>query len=347
MNRMNYLLILLTIFSQVTHSETTQSPNPKELLEKFAKTQEVFNSFTAKTEIEVEYTEKSLNSQFPGGHCRFNSIYDFRFDQYNQRINSRELIYGDISLSIRNVPKDNPMYRSRLYIAGQSDRWYGRPNIDSDPGHGTFETPPSVDPEYKLKTALSRAFKGHEALGYLYANDERVDELLQDADNIHLLSQMQKIGNNQCYIIEAVTDRGRFTLWLDPDHGCNLAKAKYLCKEGDMRNGEKKVEKNEQYVTTLDNVKFEKIDGTWVPIEAEIHYDWKIPGKYNYHEKILYKAVEYKFNPDHDALESFESEDIQNGAKFQIIDNTGVSKDKYTWQNGELIPDVGKSETKK
>ncbi len=316
---------------------SNETPTAKELLDKFAKTQEVFNSFTAKTQTSGQYTIKSLSPQFPGGHCDSNSLHDFRFDRDKMRVNRREVMYGDLSLAIRNVPKDNPMYRSSLVIGHEVDRWYGRPNMTSDPGHGTFSKLHDYDPVQRTAMALSRAFKGHEALGYLYANDERIDELLRNADNIRVHDQMQTVGDYQCYVIEAVTDRGKFTLWIDPDHGCNLAKAKYLCKEGDMLGGEKNVEKNEQYYTCLDNVKFEQIDGTWVPVEARILYDWKIPGKYNYRETIQYKASEYKFNPDHDAIGSFDSEDVQNGAWFRLIDKSGVSKINYYWQDGKIV----------
>jgi hypothetical protein len=236
------------------------------------------------------------------------------------------------------------MYRSSLLIGKEIDRWYGRANRTSDPGNGTLNNAQNYDPAERTVMTLSRAFKGHEVLGYFYGNDKRVDKLVWNADKIRVRSRTEKVGGIDCFVIDAQSGEGNFVLWIDPEHGYNIARGQLLILEGQTLY-ETIAKKGEKYYTSLDNVKFEQIEDIWVPVEADILYDWKIPGRYNYRETIHYKANEYKFNPDHDAVDSFESEDVQNGAWFRVIDENGkLLKDKYIWQDGELIsqPDAGK-----
>ena len=333
-----FLGIFLLSF-QISFSETTAKPNAKELLDKFSKTQDVFRSFTAKTEVSSQSTNKSLNPQFPSSNSELFREIDFRFDQNNRRTNKREYLYGDVHPAIPNVPKDSPQYRSSLFVDQQDFIWYGRADVISDPGNVTLSKIPNPDPNSRTIQALSRAFQGHEALGYIYGHDKRIDEILRDTKNIRVHKEMQKVGGTDCYVIEAGTNKGQYTLWIDPEHGYNLARAKLLIQEGDSLY-ETTAKKGEKYYTMLDNVKFKQVDGTWVPVEAEILYKWKIPGKYNYQGKIQFKVKEYQLNPDHDALGSFEPDDIQNGAKVRVLDRNQVVPITYYWKDGELIPNV-------
>jgi len=310
-----------------------------ELLDNFAKTHEVFKSFTAKTEVLTQFTVKSLSPRFPTSQQERHRNIDFRFDQENKRTNRRTYQYGDLPAATPTVPKDNPQYTSSLKNQKIS-RWYGRADITSDPGRITLVTD-YQDAQKETMQSLSRGFKGHEAFGYLYGHDERIDEILRDTNKIRVRRRMQKVGDYNCYVIEATTHKGKYTLWIDPEHGYNLAKAKCLITKGNSLY-ETTAKKGERYYTSLDNVKFEQVDGTWVPFGAEIVYDWKVPGKYKYRETIQFKAKEYQLNPDHDALRSFDSDDIQNGAKVTIIDETGVSDITYYWQYGKVVDKNGR-----
>lgn len=338
-NRVIALYGVLCLFSGVVFSR--EIPTAQELLEKFAQTQEVFDSFTVKTEISIELRVKALSPQYPNiNQTKYNTI-DLRFDRTNRRTYLRETLSGDVLPTGQDISPDGPMYRSVLFAYQGNYISYGSANPISDPGHVNINQITVADPDVIVTQAFSRAFTGHDAFGYLYGHDERVDEMLRDAVTIRVRDRKQSAGGADCYVIEASTPEGNYTLWIDPEHGYNLARAKLLIDEGDSVY-ERTAGEGDRYSVLLDNVKFQQVQGTWVPVEAEILYQTRESGRYTTHEKILFKAVQYNLNPDHDALGSFKPDDIQNGAQVKIIQGDKVMQSIYFWQDGQIIDDEGK-----
>lgn len=326
----------LFVVAPIVHASDT--PSVGNLLENFAKTHEHFKSFTAKTESRVEYTVKPNNPNFQRRNSLSFEHCDFRIDIANRKSSARRKLFGDTHSATPNVPKENPQYVSDLRIEGQISIWYGRQNITDDPGRVTLSKA-GLRPN-EIVQSLSRGYKGHEVLGYFYGSDERFDTILLKASDVRVHPQLQTVGNTKCYLIEGDTPNGQFKVWLAPEYGYNVARAKLILKEGDVLY-ETMVSEGASYYTGVDNVKFEQIDGVWVPVEADIEYIWKQPGTYDYHEKIHHKVNVYNLNPDHEALGSFTSDDIQDGAIVTIVEaNNQILPITYLWQGGKLIPNI-------
>jgi hypothetical protein len=87
------------------------------------------------------------------------------------------------------------------------------------------------------------------------------------------------------------------------------------------------------------------IDGIWIPVEADIKYRWHLPNSfgYAYWEKIHHRVTDFLVNPDHDALDSFASDDIENGAKVRIKGHRNAGQmTEYKWQDGKVVDKDGR-----
>jgi len=119
--------------------------------------------------------------------------------------------------------------------------------------------------------------------------------------------------------------------------------------EGDFAYGHQ-LKKGPSRVTTLKNVRFERVDGVWVPMEADVSQHRKYRGG-TVNEDYHYKRMDFVLNPDHEALGSFDNP-IENPKNDpELKDGTEVCRlgdsDKYIWQDGRLISDKDKPSSRK
>jgi len=62
-------------------------------------------------------------------------------------------------------------------------------------------------------------------MAFLGGDLEPLDVILKKSSNIELFPDMEKVNGFDYYVIEAVTPHGKYKLWIDPEHGYNVAKA--------------------------------------------------------------------------------------------------------------------------
>lgn len=90
----------------------------------------------------------------------------------------------------------------------------------------------------------------------------------------------------------------------------------------------------------MENVRFERIDGFWVPMEVDMRMnDYYGPGSFSRWNRH-YKLTDVVLNPDHDALGSFDNP-LENPRNDPELKNgASVRKDgsRYVWQDGKLVP---------
>jgi hypothetical protein len=338
---MVFCVIHAPVFSTGTARSKAKANKPTafELLDKYTETRDKFRSFISKAENTIEYATKPITKESRLGYSHLKNFNRLEFRYDGKRANQRTYMWGEIFEGRPAVPKKDPYYTSRLRTK-EMRRWYGRANLTEDPGRVTIEKRPKVTAE----VSLARAYKGHEAIGYLYADDERVDVVLREAGSISVRDKMQQVGKTQCYVIDAQTKKGKYTIWIDPEHGYNIAKAEVTRKAGDILI-DKAIKGADRYYTSVSNIRFKLIDGVWIPVEADIKYRWHLPNSfgYAYWEKIHHRVTEFAVNPDHDALDSFASDDIENGAKVSIKGHRSAAgqKKEYIWQDGQAVDDKG------
>ena len=187
----------------------------------------------------------------------------------------------------------------------------------------------------RKKEMIAAEYKGAPLMGICAGDYERIDSVLGKAETISLRIQTEQIEKAECYVIDAVTKRGKYTLWLDPQHGYNIAKIEVQRKKGDLIGDMKSL--TTDMLFSLKNVRFEQIDAVWVPIEADMQQTGGSQGKTT---KWHHKRTEMVLNPDHNTLGSFVADDIPDGTK--VIFPGRFDKTTYVWQDGKPVAQENK-----
>jgi RNA polymerase sigma-70 factor (ECF subfamily) len=189
-------------------------------------------------------------------------------------------------------------------------------------------------------------------LGYLDTT-ARLDWILKNAaKHISMRPESEMVNGSLCYIIEADTKYGDFTVWFDSEHGYHPARIEGKVGVSDSIGspGNPSIITKEQGIErdyTLENVRFEKIDGTWVPMEADSKR-YVILGNENgfSDEQSHFKFTKITINPDHEALNSFGNPaknpeldpELENGS---IIYHIGY--EAAVWKDGKVVDSSGKA----
>jgi len=324
-----------------------EKPDAFELLDKFAVTQEKFRSFIAK----VEYSQISGDNSSSKKRV-MKSTAEIRVG--GKKANIRQHVWGDISPE-RYIPEDKEYYASRLWD-GKDYYSYSKAKVVDEFSKGTVFVVKDAktdliqdakNEQHSQHISILRSFPDSGTKGYLAQDIERVDKIIRKGSSVFVRDRMEKIGDSDCYVIEAKTKRGNYKLWLDPSHGYNIARAEMKRGEGDETGYgvvRRKLKQDTSIATCVRNVRFEKIGDLWIAVEADLDLNMVYSKKSHYAHTGHYKITEIVFNPDHDALGSFVQDDIINRAKVVLTDgkNNVTVPIRYTWQDGELIANVDK-----
>jgi hypothetical protein len=177
-------------------------------------------------------------------------------------------------------------------------------------------------------------------MGIYLVDDEPVDTILRQADTISVRDESEQIGGSPCHVIDAVTRHGKYTVWIDPQHGYNIARSELRKGVGDLRRQEPL--KNMTISFSLRNVRFEKVGDIWIPMEADYQKTdtrertQTFDGMFT-ESKWHHKRTKIVLNPDFEAMSAFVPDDIKDGTKVYVVGVPGI---RYRWLNGELIPNI-------
>jgi hypothetical protein len=183
--------------------------------------------------------------------------------------------------------------------------------------------------ETSIKKTVNVASIGLPFFGIRYSDDEPLDTVLRQAKAISVRDKLERAGSEDCYVIDAKTDSGTYMIWIDPQHDYQIAQAEIRVGPGDHFRVRTLDDKESRFLS-IRNIRYENIDGIWIPMEADIHEESIEPEPdQSYTIDSHHKITQITLNPDHEALGSFVPV-IANGTT--VIDrDSGV---RYTWQEG-------------
>ena len=304
------------IMAETIRTKSTIAPmvaTISDLLKKYAETQDKLRSFIAKGESTIEYIKIPRQS----GRMQ-KELCEFRTD--GDRVNHRGSVWDKL------LSKDKALYKSLL--------WDGESFIQYRQGSQLTDSTVFIEKnDDGKKRMIATEYKGAPLMGICGGDYDRIDSILRKADNISLRQKTEQVGNSQCYVIDAVTKRGKYMVWIDPEHGYNIAKIELQKRKGDLIGSSERVEIGMLFL--LKNVRFEKTDDVWVPVEADMkqYQDDRISII-----KWHHKRTKMTLNPDHNALGSFVPDDIPEGTKVSVSGEYGR---EYIWQNGKVVSEDG------
>jgi hypothetical protein len=320
-------IIIVLVFLTPLELTTAKPPTASQLLAKFTETQDKIRSFRIKGEISVDEDNSFGLAVGKGGQ-----LADVRFD--GERMSRRTLTWGNIRERGEPVLMSDPSYTSHMWD-GQ-DYWrYSRGPKSQGLGRVIINKKQN---DWEIK----RLQNGHVAsplLGFFSGAMDRADVVLREARNMSVRDKTEQINGVDCYVVDADTNWGKYTVWLDPEHGHNIAKAivLHIAGENHLFFGRPFEVAGRKLTWSIEIARFKEIDGVWVAVEAYQLYDRDF-GNGNYEKtKTHTKLTEVILNPEHDSLGSFAHDNIPNGTPVYIVQVPSI---QYTWQDGELIPDV-------
>jgi hypothetical protein len=303
--------------SQETSSPATKRPSASELLDKYAETQDKLKSFILKFEVDgIEGSTSFLRLLRHIGKGKAGSFTEIRFD--GRRVRRHCRLWGHIGMKPEFTPKNEAKYQSRL--------WDGKTFFQYDKGDisqrgGRLHIRDFRDDVKKVKD-IYESHRRTPLRGFLEGDVERVDSILRKADTISVRHETERVGKSQCYIIDAVTRHGKYEVYIDPEHGYNIAKATVERARGDVVFiVDYVLGARERMFFSMENVRFRKIDDIWVLMEADIEYDRTFRNGSFYRSKYHHKRTQFILNPDHDALGSFIPDDIEDGTTVPFFAN--------------------------
>ncbi len=320
-----FITLTLTGFAAMARGAPPSAPTASELLDKFAKAQDQITSFVAKGE-----------ESMTGSSLDYRSRFEMRFD--GRRVSDRTWSWGKVTPQ-RQWSREDPQYLSHL--RGVGDTQYEYQYVSRTDLGRVLAAKPIRRPGPDCVTPLN--------LAYLWNDLNRVDVSMREAGPaLRLREKMESAGwvPSPCYVLEARTPRGHYTLWLDPVHGYQMAKAELRQSPGDLvRTNHLKG----NVLSLVRRVRFEQVSGIWVPMEAE---------KFSQHDAAAgswtsewhFKLTQFILNPDHDRLGSFVPDDIREGAGVfyqaalgdRRVINGVWRKGQIVGTDGSLLKDVMK-----
>jgi hypothetical protein len=310
-----------------------------QLVDKYTQALDSTASFIDHYELTGEYS-----GRFPPGHPYYQvdesegfphkilrrGVYKFKEDKGWYDL---DYSWGYVDSEHMNVPEDKARYN--LLISAMDFTYYRTNSHRCKWDRDIRET---LGPSH-CSVGISHL------LGYVDV-EERLDKVLRRAKYISVRDGTETIRGSECFVVDAHTKYGQFSLWLDPNHGYHAAKIRRTAKAGEyFTNPDRLVPAGSIATGYLDVLEFKRIDGIWVPVDANAGFHRTIGNPVYYmDEDHRYKRTQIILNPDHDKLGSFADpifEDSNNDPKLvngmlAKID-MGDHHVQYTWQDGKLI----------
>jgi len=224
-------LRILTVSLSLLAATSRGTPTAEELLDKYTQALDSLRSIIVKTEVvtqhEYGFSEHYHEPGFRGVRDK-GTVYkreEFRTD--GQRIHTRQYTWGHISPLDPSVPEARPCYNCLNYAQG---RLYSH-NARVDPKLPGGSVHSNESPNFKLRGQMP-------GRGYDIQNDERLDSILRSAKTLSVRPGTATIGGSACYVIDARTDCGTISVWLDPAHGWHAARIEAKGRGADRSQGQ-------------------------------------------------------------------------------------------------------------
>lgn len=197
------------------------------------------------------------------------------------------------------------------------------------------------DVKERLFTLQTQGFDGSFLLGRMggIGSASKMAELMSDSKGLKLIGQ-EPIGDSLCYIIEAKTVHGTFTVWIAPEKGYNVLK--YVIHRSGNDISQDDIHFEDQGITecveVADSIDVRKIDGVFIPISGKLTDTVKAGDDWERTDHVEVKCSKIVLNPDFVALEAFKIS-FPEGTEVTHQDIPGI---RFRWTNGKFVPDMNK-----
>ena len=138
--------------------------------------------------------------------------------------------------------------------------------------------------------------------------------------------EIESIEGASCYVLEAETPKGRYTLWMDPNHGYNFAKLHFEGQGIDMMGV---------------NSVIKRLGAAWVPVKAQwdVHIAHPPDFAMSYRHEIVIEDLE--IDPNYATRKAFVMDDVPEGTKTTFLGAGGrPMPGEFVWRDEKPLPCV-------
>ena len=185
----------------------------------------------------------------------------------------------------------------------------------------------------------SQGYNGGFLLGRMsgIGSATKMVEVMSESDSLKLIGQ-ETLSGSLCYIVEAKTIYGTFTVWIAPEKGHNALK--YVVRRSGHDILRDDIHFEDQGITecveVVDSIDVRKIDGVFIPISGKLTDKVKAGNDWERTDHIEAKSNEIVLNPDFEALGAFKI-DFPEGTEVTHEDIAGL---RFRWTKGKFVPDM-------
>jgi hypothetical protein len=306
--------LLVALLIPLASLLAAEPPTAAELLQKYAEAQDSLKSFILTSDMSTEFRETGRE-----GVYKTHSSFEARSD--GERLSVR-------GLEVDHAKTDHVF----CWWDGKLLRQFNRANKGDNVLILSADKP--------VKERFFTWYGSGMASGYMPFDIERVDVILGKARKISVRPKPERVAATECYVIDADTERGKYSLSIAPKFGYHIAKLEIERGAGDkVSGGEVFLEKGQIMRESLDSVRFEKRGGLWVPMETlSSSYQRTATGAESW-GKRHFQIAQITVNPDHQAMGSFQAAgDLLEGAKVML---PGIAGAAAHWKDGKTVHDDG------
>lgn len=181
--------------------------------------------------------------------------------------------------------------------------------------------------------------------GNVYGNNYKsVADLLNETQELRLKPQRERLGDEECYILEGSTRYGKVTAWISPEKGYNAIRYTINKYVGDLYDSQPISHSPEQTpgqqvedsLFQVDVSEVRQIGDAFIPVAGHFMYSIRYRDGNISEDHYDYMRTDITLKPDFAAIGAFVPS-LPNGTKIHNLDFPGVI---HTWDNGTFTPRV-------
>lgn len=336
------LRLIAIFFLAASAAQAQQAPTARQLLDQYAAGQAKQQAFIMKYAMTAELATTATQTGMPARSAAMKTEWEGEFRCDGKRYASRNHIWGHMAANQESRPREKAKYQSALYD-GERVLLYGRDPLSLNPAlfKGMLKVTPkgSVTPKMTENPVLNQCH-GRHIFGYYSPFTTRVDELARQAESLTVRPARERVGESECWVIDAATKWGKFSIWIDPAHGHNIARYEAHRGPGDLFSdaGEQKMQAGDSDDTSLTVTRFMQAGEAWAPAELKATAVQKVARAGQVTAiRNHFVTSEFLARPDFEGRKAFAPEDIPDGTLATV----GVETQYYVWEKEALKPAPG------
>jgi hypothetical protein len=319
--------------SATSKDEFSVRPNAKELVNLYKKAVTCWDKSVAmRVELVHSYAKRGIDET---------DIRHWKYDIKHRRDGDRCEWFGSCEFKGQHDGEDYSFNEQFTKIVGDDFFLsYTRRQLGGQPAVMTQALMGS-DVNEMLFAWHSQGYDGDFLLGRMggIGSASKMAELISESDGLKLIGQ-ETLNGSLCYIVEAQTIYGTFTVWIAPEKGYNALKYVIHRSGHDILRDDIHFEDQEitECVEVADSIDVRKIDGVFLPISGKLTDKVKAGDDWESTDKVEVKRSEIVLNPDFETLGAF---------KISFPEGTEVTHDDipgllFRWTKEKFVPDMNK-----